>query len=760
MKNLFRNLYHNKVLVITSIVFFFVGFIAINLTLNLTNKPTNTSTQALTTESQCNQWLNPTDCSSRTPGCTWNTSTLYNCNELIIPDSITNKAAWCASYKNGSISCLFTNGNPPKCAGNYRGKCVLEPTPSPTPNASCSCIPELPCESYNQSTCNSYEDRGCVWSNGLNRCTNELPCESYNYNACLLYLDRGCKLSTNCPTPPGGGGTPPPGATATPTAAPTSPPNQTPCGCNEDNNPPAADGTFDNICDYPPNYCVDTIPGGFCDPDGNSSYAELTINDWIIGYQSYAALNCGTGGPDPTTPPAPTNSPPPGTTNTPVPTEVIDQIPTLTDMTHGCSADQSKSPSWDIRAEGIDTHGMVFRQAHFQFCMTPNRYENQRYLYVNFFNQSANYQSETTVNMPVPKPDGTEVTVPIPIWACYSFQVFRTLPADRNIDLTVNGDSILNFNGYTKTIAELADFTDNAKATGKISIYPEYDTKVVLISDRGVEYVGSQKNDQIVSREDPDNPNGHMKFHSTACSDNGEPTPTIDIPPSCSYVTETLTSTKYLTRDENDPNGVRNISQELDLADFDIDYSKPFKVGVDWGWTGKGTKQLGLVDLPGTEFDLPAGQKEQKNETSKVDISTINDGASEPTNIGTINCPDVGEYRQILADLPITYFADGRIINYQSDSLSISTNLKDPKRDGGSWYTCPITAGNRPLFSTTEVTTRPATEWKEFTIPDTVTKLRFDKEFTGNDTSNGSHFTRIFVSYCENPAENTPTPNP
>lgn len=752
MKSFFRNFYSNKVLVFTSIAFFIVSIFTINLTLNLSETPTNLRNQA--------QMATPTPAAPNPDG--------SHCNSK--------------STKTSCISDTQCRWLPQPCISLSVGGVAGIDFPSPNEQVSryLACLSDTGCRP-------NIIDPACRKSDPSAGDLYEPPCtEITNVNACVntQYLQGAyCNWYFTCvgrpgrtqyresetggicnakfpasATPPGGGG--PPAGTATPIPSPTGPPNETACGCNEDNDPPAGDGTFDNICDWAPNTCVDTAPGGFCDPNGNGSYDDA---DWTLGYYNYLGLGCGTGGPNPTNTPLPTNSPPPGTTNTPVPTATMpaSELPTVSRMIHGCSADQTLGPSWDMAAEDIDTHGLTFQQANFMFCMTPHRYPEQAYVFVKFFEEKGQWESTATQRVTV---DGASVNVPI--WACWSIGRYEALPAgSTTIENTVNKENYLgvqvtnpstNQLHYPK-IGDLATFTDNAKAQGKILNYPVYDAKVVLISNHGIPYVDVRINDQIVSREDPLNPNGHIKFHSSACSESGDPTPTVAIPPSCSYVTELIQPSKWI----GSPAENIQDTQELDISNLNIDYTKPIKIGADWGWTGRGNGQMGLVDLPGTDRDLPAGANAQRNESSKIDISTVIAGPAEPTRIGTINCPDVGEYRITSADVRYTYFADGRQINYQSpvDDLVIISNLKDVEREGGSWYTCPKVPGSRPLFSSLE-TDRPAGEWNEFTIPENVVKLRFDKTFTGDNSAKGSHFTQILVSYCKNIEENTPTPVP
>ena len=51
---------------------------------------------------------------------------------------------------------------------------------------------------------------------------------------------------------------------------------------------PCEDGA-DNVCDLPPGTCSATLPGGYCDPNGDGFYGD---GDYALGLQEYAA-KCG-----------------------------------------------------------------------------------------------------------------------------------------------------------------------------------------------------------------------------------------------------------------------------------------------------------------------------------------------------------------------------------------------------------------------------------------------------------------------------------
>ncbi len=149
--------------------------------------------------------------------------------------------------------------------------------------------------------------------------------------------------------------------------------------------------------------------------------------------------------------------------------------------------------------------------------------------------------------------------------------------------------------------------------------------------------------------------------------------------------------------------------------------------------------------FPDESANRPAGPNHQSNETSTVDISSVNSAGTD-SELASINCIDVGEWR---TPLNYTPFADGRIVNYDFPGIgSGTTNLERVFRNsGGDWYTCPILTGNAPLLSRLDAV-RPQHEWREINLGSDTSKLKFVKNFTGNDSSRGTHFTRIWVSYC------------
>lgn len=51
---------------------------------------------------------------------------------------------------------------------------------------------------------------------------------------------------------------------------------------------PCEDGA-DNVCDLAPGTCPPTMPGGYCDPDGDGAFFD---GDWTLGWQEYKAA-CG-----------------------------------------------------------------------------------------------------------------------------------------------------------------------------------------------------------------------------------------------------------------------------------------------------------------------------------------------------------------------------------------------------------------------------------------------------------------------------------
>jgi hypothetical protein len=455
---------------------------------------------------------------------------------------------------------------------------------------------------------------------------------------------------------------------------------------------------------------------------------------WTLGSIAYQE-KCGTGGP----PVVPTNTPPPGATNTPVPPPVD---PTG-NMVHACSADQTLAPSYDLKLENINpTAG--FQQANFQFCMNPSRDTNHAYIFVKFFEGKGQWVSDQKVQKIV---DG--VSVSVPIWSCYSFGRYTTIPGGGNaIYHTINRNNVLMFGGkinasgalYNPTIGDMVNFTNQAISENKMSQGTEYDAKVVLITSSGVDV---RVNDQIVSRHGDDK--GHVQFHTGigTCAEIGNG-PTLTPPLlSCSYVNVLLPYTSNLGK-AND-----SITQEFELSGANsdlpgIDITKPIKVGADWGWHGL-INEYGPVLFPNVSDNLTAGPKHQSNETSNVVIKSVNPEGTE-SELSAINCIDVGEWR---TPLNYTPFSDGRIVNYNFPGLgSGTTNLKKVFRNsGGDWYTCPISTGNTPLLSRTD-NTRPQSEWREINLTPGISKLKFIKNYTGGDLSRGTHFTRIWVSYC------------
>lgn len=548
----------------------------------------------------------------------------------------------------------------------------------------------------------------------------------------------------NTPTPPvGGGGTPLPGSTPT-----TPPQSATSCSCGVS---PFTGGTTDtsddNFCHgYPStrNSCLETNdgPDGYCDL--NSDGIVDSMNEVIAGHSGWTLgaieyqVKCGTSGP----PADPTSTPPPGATNTPTPAPVD---PTG-DMVHACSADQTLAPSYDLKLENINpTAG--FQQANFQFCMNPTRDTNHAYIFVKFFEGKGQWVSEQKAQKIV---DG--VSVSVPVWSCYSIGRYTTIPGGGNaIYHTVNKNTVLYFEGITKTINEMVAFTNQAIVDEKMSPGTEYDAKVVLITNSGVDV---RVNDQIVSRHGDDK--GHVQFHTGigTCAETGNG-PTLTPPLlSCSYVNVLLPYTSNLGRANN------SITQEFEISGANsalpgIDVTKPIKVGADWGWHGLPVpNEYGPVLFPNVSDNLAAGSNHQSNETSNVVIKSVNPEGTE-SELTAINCIDVGEWR---TPLNYTPFSDGRIVNYNFPGLgSGTTNLKKVFRNsGGNWYTCPISTGNTPLLSQLE-NTRPQSEWREIALTPGISKLKFIKNYTGGDLSRGTHFTRIWVSYCAIQASPTNT---
>ena len=564
----------------------------------------------------------------------------------------------------------------------------------------------------------------------------------------------------------------PPGATATPTPPPGDP--NTPCACDIEpftgNTPDKSD---DNFCHgYPAtrNSCTETIegPDGYCDSnrDGIVDGEGETLDGhtgWTLGWDAYEA-RCGHGGgsSDPTNTPVP---PPTGSSPTLTLAPTPETIYPEANLTHNCSASQALWPAYDFHLTSINNITQ-FWKATFSFCLHPigtyspdlNVYnKDHTYLFMNFFERKATWISEQKIKKNV---EGVEVD--LPIWACYNLGGYTEIPGETGtnfINHFLNGNSYLGSTKtradgtiYWPTVRELAEFTNNAIAEEKMSQFTEFIPKVVLAGFNGTEW---RVNDQTILSRDTDG-KGHMQLHTGlgTCAENiASTSPTLGptTAPTCTYTSATKIS-KYLA----DQAGHRTISEEFALSDK-VDKTKPIKIGVDWGWTGSvGDTQLGPVDLPGTDLDLDAGNKWQENEESKVDIFAEASGSADLTSLGTIVCPDVGEYKVTHESLQFTLFSDGRLLNFTDSDFIINTNLKDPKRDGGSWYTCPLIAGSAPLLSSVEAENeRPASEFKEVTINSDTTKLKFEKVFTGDTEGNstGSHFTRLIIQTCEFPEE-------
>lgn len=69
------------------------------------------------------------------------------------------------------------------------------------------------------------------------------------------------------------------GSTGTGEASSTTGAPPSPCPCDPD----AA--AAENFCGLAPGVCEATAPGGYCDPNGDTSYAD---GDWVLGWQEWA----------------------------------------------------------------------------------------------------------------------------------------------------------------------------------------------------------------------------------------------------------------------------------------------------------------------------------------------------------------------------------------------------------------------------------------------------------------------------------------
>lgn len=749
MKNFSNILRTNKALALTSVAFFLVSIFTITLTLNLTGQSTNTSTKAQLTEQQCNMHHTEEDCSYES-----------------------DAESWCEWYGKPT-SCFFltpTPGlNPPQSwCTRFPGCEYINCTPKQQSDLSyCSA----------KTTQNACDPSRCNW-NTSKKCagTYENPIDNDpDYQACRLWL-----TPTPSPTPPGGGGTPPGGATATPTPPPHS---TTECSCTDDrfegNNTdenPDNNGNFcygygapvnntRNTCieanDGPEGYC-DRNSDGKLDGDGETIEGHTGLSLGAIAY----ADRCLSGG-NPTNTPAP---PPPGASPTPTLAPTPETIYPEANLTHNCSASQDLWPAYDLQLTSINNISQ-FWQALFSFCLHPvGTYspdldvynKDHTYIYRKFFESKAPWVSDVADNVQK-NVDGQ--LMDLPIWACYSLGRYDEIPGEPGTNFVnhfINGNTILNSpktrsDGtiYYPTIRELAVFTNSAIAEGKISQFTEFIPKVVLAGFNGTEW---RVNDQTILSRDTDG-KGHMQLHTGlgTCAPDVTNAPTPTPVPTCEYVTVNVPYSKYIA----DKPGHTVVNQRYELNDTNLpqlDRTQPLKIGVDWGWTGT-DDEFGPLNLPdGTTED--AGPNWQSNEESKVEIQGLNAESISLRNYTPINCPDVGEIKRDAH----TLFSDGRAFWFIQDLLNI--NLRDVSLPDenlrGNWYTCPITASAEPQLSkfTDTEQIRPDNEWLDIPFTDDLAKLRFTKSFTGNDTSTGSHFTRILVRYCKTNIEPTLTVTP
>ena len=153
-------------------------------------------------------------------------------------------ADWGKGYSEYQKACA---GSPPPAPTG-----TTTPPPPPPPPASCACLTGV--------------DNYCLYPKGTANCGMTMPGGYCDPNGDGGFDDadwvRGySEYQKACP----GGGSPPP------------PPPPSPCACK---------GGVDNFCLYGPNVagCAMTTPGGYCDPNGDGSFADA---DWVKGYDEY-----------------------------------------------------------------------------------------------------------------------------------------------------------------------------------------------------------------------------------------------------------------------------------------------------------------------------------------------------------------------------------------------------------------------------------------------------------------------------------------
>lgn len=751
--------------------FFLVSIFTITLTLNLSQRQTNTNTQAV---DLCNTADSEFRC-DQMPSCNWVPGKIA-CSTIEAPNNPVDNL-WCTVKKGCSLvpkdRCEFRSDP------NHGLLCKNQTTENAcnTYNAICKWT------AYNVGVCNYRSD-----PTNMSLCyskTTRSACNSVN-QACIWLsacegeyddpdpLNGSCRLAPSPTQGPGGG------ATATPT--PGIPGHSTTaCQCgvapflgNDNDDDQSNNSNFCNGYGSPVNNTRNTCieandgPDGFCDRDSNGLVdGEGETYDghtgWTLGAIEYAN-KCGSGG-NPTNTPAP---PPPGSSPTPTLAPTPETIYPEANLTHNCSASQDLWPAYDFHLTSINNITQ-FWKATFSFCLHPigvyspdlNVYNiDHTYLFMNFFESKATWISEQKIKKNV---EGNEVD--LPIWACYNLGGYTEIPGEPGtnfINHFINGNSYL---GSTKTrsdgtiywpnIRELAEFTNNAIAEEKMSQFTEFIPKVVLAGFNGTDW---RVNDQTILSRDTDG-KGHMQLHTGlgTCAPDVTNAPTPTPVPTCEYVTVNVPYSRYIA----DKPGHTVVNQRYELDDTNLpqlDRTQPLKIGVDWGWTGT-DEEFGPLNLPdGTIED--AGPNWQSNEESKVEIQGLNAESISLRNYTPINCPDVGEIKRDAH----TLFSDGRAFWFIQDLLNI--NLRDVSLPDenlrGNWYTCPITASAEPQLSkfTDTEQIRPDNEWLDIPFTDDLAKLRFTKSFTGNDTSTGSHFTRILVRYCKTNIEPTLTVTP
>ena len=432
-------------------------------------------------------------------------------------------------------------------------------------------------------------------------------------------------------------------------------------------------------------------------------------------------------------------------TSTPVPpTGALNTVCTPPNQNY--ISNSNNNLSYNLNATNIPANSNA--ELVYQFCLNPQSNQGHRSVYQYYFNSGANWEDAKN-------------TEGLPSWACYkigstAYTNSTSLSRTWNETIPLYG----NTTATPKNLETLASFIRTAAEVGSMNINTTFRTKVVVT-------VNGIKNDQISAPQ-------LIKIHPTACyiaptstpkPPTSTPAPT-NTPPAqaCTYTTPvTLGRGDWL----GDSDGHRGQTQSYSMPG--LDYSKPVKIAVDWGWAGNPKNdpvtlppdlknpQRGPVDLPGIDNDKAKERSHQVNEKSDVKIQYFaKTNLTSPQLHGTINCPDVGEWK--FSGNLNTPFSDGRVVRFNN---TLTTNLKDVDGGNGDWYTCYMWNGNGAQIQPVKAQQRPATAWYEVRLNANThaNKLQFDKVFTGGPSTRaaeavadrGSHYTRVKVSYCKLP---------